>query len=110
MPGKNTIKDASEIFEKGLSSSKEQFYDFSLYVAGMTSRSLRAVDNIKDLCIKHLEGRYELEVIDIYQLPERAVEDQIVAVPTLIKKSPHPVRWLIGDLSDQGRVLAGLNL
>ncbi|MBW2030523.1 MAG: circadian clock KaiB family protein [Deltaproteobacteria bacterium] len=110
MARRAAIKDASKTFEKGLSSSEKQFYNLSLYVAGMTSRSLRTVDNIKDLCADHLEGRYDLEVIDIYQTPKRALEDQIVAVPTLIKRSPGPVRRLIGDLSLKERALAGLSL
>jgi circadian clock protein KaiB len=85
-------------------------YSLRLYVAGTTPRSARSVANIKDICELHLRGRYALEVIDIYQQPGLAGEDQIVAAPTLLKKQPLPVRRLIGDLSDRARVLIGLDL
>ncbi len=85
-------------------------YRLCLYVAGMTPRSSRAVANIKEICEEHLQGRYTLEVIDIYQQPALAMDDQIIAVPTLIKRLPLPLRRLIGDLSDRDRVLAGLDL
>lgn len=81
-----------------------------LYVAGSTSRSLVAIRNIRALCEKHLLGRYELEVIDIYQQPETAALAQIIAAPTLIKASPHPPRRAIGDLSNETKVLSALNL
>jgi circadian clock protein KaiB len=85
-------------------------YRLRLYVAGMTPRSARAVANIKEICEEHLKGRYALEVIDIYQQPVLAKGDQIIAVPTLIKRLPLPLRRLIGDLSDRERVLVGLDL
>jgi len=85
-------------------------YRLRLYVAGMTQRSARAVANIKEICEEHLKGRYALEVIDIYQQPVLAKGDQIIAVPTLIKRLPLPLRRLIGDLSDRERVLIGLDL
>lgn len=72
--------------------------------------SLRATENVKRICEKHLKGRYELEVIDIYQQPNLAEGDQIIAVPTLIKKLPSPLRKLIGDMSNVERVLVGLDL
>lgn len=81
-----------------------------LYVAGMTPRSARAVVNIKEICEAHLKGRYVLEVIDVYQQPVLAAGDQIVAVPTLLKQLPPPLRRLVGDLSDRERVLVGLDL
>lgn len=87
-----------------------QFYRLRLFITGTTQRSVRALSNIKAICEEHLEGRYELEVIDIYQQPELAREDQIVAVPTLIKKLPAPLRKFIGDLSDTDKILVGLNL
>ncbi len=82
----------------------------SLFVTGSTPRSARSIFNIRKLCEERLSGRYKLEVIDIYQQPELAREEQIVAAPTLIKKLPLPLRKLVGDLSDQERVLVGLDL
>ena len=87
-----------------------QQYVLRLYVAGVTPRSLGAMSCIKRLCEEHLRGRYQLEVIDIYQQPVLARGDQIVAVPTLIRKLPAPLRRLIGDMSDEQRVLVGLDL
>lgn len=81
-----------------------------LYVAGTTSQSTRAILNMQHICEEHLKGRYQLEVIDIYQRPQLAKDEQIIAVPTLVKKLPMPLRRLIGDLSDSERVLVGLDL
>ena len=81
-----------------------------LYVAGTTSQSTRAILNMQQICEEHLKGRYQLEVIDIYQRPQLAKDEQIIAVPTLVKKLPMPLRRLIGDLSDSERVLVGLDL
>jgi circadian clock protein KaiB len=92
-----------------LENSKET-YLLRLYVSGATSRSLQAIQNIKAICGDHLKGRYELEVIDVYQQPELLKNDQIIAVPTLIKQRPQPLRKFIGDMSDQGRILVGLGL
>ena len=85
-------------------------YVLRLYVAGTTPRSTRAIVNIKKICEEHLQGRYDLQVIDIYQQPVLAAGEQIIAVPTLIKKLPPPLRRIIGDLSDLERVLIGLDL
>lgn len=85
-------------------------YILRLYVTGMTSRSARTIENLQLFCEKHLAGRYELQVIDVYQQPELASREQIVAVPTLIKQLPLPLRRLIGDMSDEERVLVGLNI
>jgi circadian clock protein KaiB len=85
-------------------------YVLRLYVSGSTLKSALAVENIKRICEQHLKNRYDLEVIDIYQQPNLARDEQIVAVPTLIKRLPPPVRRLIGDLSNQKRVLFGLDL
>jgi len=89
---------------------EDAHYVLRLYVTGMTPRSTQALDTIKALCEEHLAGRYDLEVIDIYQHPQRAVEDQVIAAPTLVKQRPAPLRRLIGDLSDTDRVLVGLGL
>jgi len=89
---------------------EEQRFVLKLYVAGMTSRSARAVENVRAFCEKHLEGRYDLQVIDVYQQPDLARSEQLIAAPTLIKKLPLPLRRLIGDMSNEGRVLVGLDL
>ena len=81
-----------------------------LYVTGTTPRSTRAVANLREVCDQHLAERYELEVVDVYQQPELAAREQLVAIPTLIKRLPLPLRRLIGDLSDRQRELAGLDL
>jgi circadian clock protein KaiB len=83
---------------------------FRLYVAGTSPRSLRAIQNARAICDEHFQGRHELEVIDIFQQPGRAKDDQILAVPTLIKRTPPPLQRFIGDLSDRLLVLAGLNI
>ena len=85
-------------------------YVLKLYVTGATARSLRAIANIKAVCEQHLKGRYDLEVVDIYRRPALLRRDQIVAVPTLIKKLPVPLRLLVGDLSRTEQVLQGLGL
>lgn len=85
-------------------------YVLRLFVSGLTERSTRAVENVRRICESHLNGRYDLEVIDIYQQPELARGEQIVAAPTLIKTLPLPLRRVIGDLSDTERVLVGLDL
>lgn len=87
-----------------------QKYLLRLYVTGQTPRSLRSVENLKGLCEKYLKGRFELEIIDIYQQPALAAEGQIIAAPTVIKLMPLPLRRLVGDFSDQKRVTLGLDL
>ena len=81
-----------------------------LYVAGQTPKSLAAFSNLRKICETHLAGRYEIEVIDLLERPQLARGDQIVAVPTLVRKLPEPITKLIGDLSDTERVLVGLQL
>ena len=81
-----------------------------LFVTGATPRSVRAIANLRDVLQRELPGRYDLEVIDIYQDPAAASRNQIVAAPTLLKLFPEPVRRIIGDLSDMGQVLRGLGL
>ncbi len=85
-------------------------YILKLYITGLTSRSARALENLQGICEKHLAGRYELQVIDVYQQPGLARTDQVVAIPTLIKSLPLPLRRLIGDMSDEERVLVGLDI
>jgi circadian clock protein KaiB len=102
--------DRTELFERLSGQSQTQHYVLSLYVTGMTERSRQAIESIRRLCEEHLQGRYELEVFDISQQPEVARREQLVAAPTLIKRLPLPLRRLIGDLSDEDRVLVGLNI
>ncbi|UOQ79756.1 circadian clock KaiB family protein [Hymenobacter sp. 5414T-23] len=85
-------------------------YVLHLYITGATPNSTRAVRNIKAICERHLQGRYELLIIDIYQQPNLAKHEQIIAAPTLVKKLPLPLRRLIGDLSEEKKVLAALGL
>jgi circadian clock protein KaiB len=89
---------------------KPEVWKLRLYVAGQTPKSLRAFANLKLLCDEHLKGRYQIEVIDLLDHPDRARGDQIVAIPTLVVKLPEPVRKLIGDLSDTDKALVGLAL
>jgi circadian clock protein KaiB len=86
------------------------FYELRLYVAGQTSRSLAALTNLKRICDEHLQGRYRLEVIDLLEHPQLARGDQILALPTLVRKLPVPIRKLVGDLSDTESALVGLDL
>jgi circadian clock protein KaiB len=85
-------------------------YQLRLFVTGNTPRSARAIQNIRAICDENLKGRYELEVIDIYQHPEHIQLEQIVVTPTLVKKFPLPFRKMIGDLSDKAKVMAGLDI
>lgn len=106
----NQPKDTQQAFLQHLSQTNDRHYVLSLYITGATPKSTRAIKNLRAICDQYLQGRYELEVIDIYQQPERAQEGQIVAAPTLIKLLPLPLRKLVGDMSDEQRVLAGLGL
>jgi circadian clock protein KaiB len=109
MPKRKTTY-ATEQYEAAHALPSDQIYVLRLYIAGTTPRSTQAIVNIKQICEQHLLGRYELEVIDIYQQPMLAVDEQIIAAPTLIKQLPFPLRKFIGDLSDTERILIGLDL
>jgi circadian clock protein KaiB len=85
-------------------------YILKLYVAGQSPKSVHAIANIKKICEENLQGRYELDVIDLYQQPQLALGEQIIAIPTLIRKLPVPLRRIIGDLSNTERVLVGLDI
>jgi circadian clock protein KaiB len=85
-------------------------WQLRLYVAGATAKSVAALANLRRLCETHLAGRYEIEVIDLLVNPKLAAGDQILAVPTLVRKFPEPIRKIIGDLSDEERVLVGLDV
>ena len=101
---------ASPAMDESRPDESGERYILKLYVAGMTSRSTRAVENVRAFCEKHLEGRYDLQVIDVYQQPALARTEQLIAAPTLIKKLPLPLRRLIGDMSNEERILVGLDL
>ena len=96
---------AQKMLDKAASRRKASAHLFRLYIAGSSERSLRAVKKIKEICETELQGLYTLEIIDLYQQPARAIADQIVAAPTLVRRLPEPVR-LVGDLSDDTKVMA----
>jgi circadian clock protein KaiB len=96
---KNSNKDAGE-----------EMWDLRLYTAGQTPKSMAAIRNLKRICEEHLPGRYNIEVIDLMVNPRLAKDDQIVAIPTLVRKLPDPLRKIVGDLSDEHRTLVGLQL
>lgn len=97
-------------FEKALAQRDQQKYVLRLYVVGATPASQRAIANITRVCEEHLAGRYTLDVIDLYQRPELAAGEQILAVPTLVRVLPEPLARVVGDLSDLNQVLVGLDL
>jgi len=92
------------------SADQTKSWNMRLYIAGQTPKSLRALANLKQICEEHLAGKYHIEIIDLLENPQLASTDQILAVPTLIRKLPEPVRKIIGDLSNAERVLVGLDL
>jgi circadian clock protein KaiB len=92
------------------STSDQEFYILRLYVAGQTKKSLTAFANLKEICEKHLGGRYRIEVVDLLENPQLAKGDQILAVPTLVRRLPPPIKKIIGDLSNTERVLVGLDI
>src|SRR5689334_13253900 len=90
--------------------SPAQNHELRLYVAGQTPKSVLALANLKQICEEHLQGRYEIEVIDLMENPQLAQGDQILALPTLVRRLPEPIKKIIGDLSNTERVLVGLDL
>ena len=97
-------------FEKALAEDSTSRYVLRLYVSGATERSAAAIANLRAVCEVHLPGRYELEVIDVFQEPLLALEGHILAAPTLVKSAPRPVRRLIGDLADAEKLFAALDI
>lgn len=93
-----------------IEAAEKELFVLRLYVTGMTPRSTRAISAVRTLCEELLPGRYDLEIIDVYQQPGRITSEQILATPTLIKKSPEPQRRLVGDMSNRARLLSGLGL
>ena len=107
-PVKNSAKKPSP--DNGKEQPSADHYVLRLYVTGVTPKSTRAIANLKSICDEHLQGRYQLEVIDVYQQPELAKREDIIAMPTLVKQLPLPLRRLVGDLSQHNKVLLGLGL
>ena len=108
----NKLRNTTEAFEEALKvkALKGAKYILRLYVSGSSGRSLRAIHNLKKLCEEHLPNDYDLEVIDIYENPRAAREEQIIAAPTLVKKLPTPLRKFVGDLSNTQKILVGLDI
>jgi circadian clock protein KaiB len=102
--------DVTEDFEAALERRKTEHYILRLYVAGNNFRSQLAVENVKKICEEYLKGRYDLDVIDIYQDHSKNPVDLVLAAPTLVKKLPHPLRKVIGDMTRKEKVLVGLDL
>lgn len=103
-------KQSTDAFEEMLVDLKKKNYVLRLYVTGTTPQSMRAIENVKKICEQHLPGYYHLEVVDLYQQPQLAQAEQIIAAPTLIKELPLPLRRILGDMSKTERVLVGLGL
>ncbi len=110
MARRGAIVDSTREFEKALTEAGKQHYLLRLYVAGQARKSLAAFQNLKLFCEEHLHGQYTIEVIDLLENPRLARGDQILAIPTLVRKLPEPVKKIIGDLSNTERVLVGLDL
>jgi circadian clock protein KaiB len=110
MTEKQKVIKATGDFELTMLRSAGQKYILRLYITGTSPQSAKAIINIKKICEEYLKGKYELEVIDLYQNPGLAAGEQIIAAPTLIKKLPLPLRRIIGDMSNSEKVLIGLDL
>jgi circadian clock protein KaiB len=104
-----TIKGGAAKASK-VSGANEQYWELRLYIAGNTAKSVAAVQNLKKYCEEHMKGKYRIEVIDLLVHPQLAEGDQILAIPTLVRKVPVPIRKIIGDLSNEEKVLVGLNI
>jgi circadian clock protein KaiB len=107
---KRTIGKKSASAPRKTRGRARKMYSLRLYITGQTPRSAASIRNLREVCDEFLEGRFELQIIDLYERPELAKEAQVVAAPTLIKKLPLPLRRLVGDLSDKKEVLLGLDL
>ena len=109
-PTKPKPTKAQAALEQAAANQSSERYVLRLYIAGMTPRSTLAIQNIRQICEEHLHGRYDLEVVDLYQQPVLAEGEQIIAAPTLIKQLPLPLRRFIGDMSNTDRILVGMDL
>ena len=105
-----TATDRAGLTESPMETDPSELFELRLYIAGQTPKCVRAIDNLRAVCEQHLAGRYRIEVIDLLAHPQLARGDEIIAVPTLIRKLPEPIRRIIGDLSDTEKVLVGLQL
>lgn len=103
-------KNRTAVTSDPAASRQAAVWEFRLYVAGRTPRSVAAIENLEKLCREHMPGNYRIEVVDLAENPERARSDQIVAIPTLVRKLPEPIRRIIGDLSNTERVLVSLQI
>jgi circadian clock protein KaiB len=101
---------ATTKIEKAKKNKSEEIWTLRLYVAGQTPKSMTAFANLKKICDEHLQGKYRIEVIDLLKNPQLAKGDQIVAIPTLVRKLPEPIKKIIGDLANTERVLVGLDI
>ena len=108
--GASRLGISAREFERAVKDNPQGHFVLQLYVSGMTPRSRRAINNLQKLCDEHLPDRYDLQIIDIYQQPGLAKGAQIIAAPTLVKRLPLPLRRIIGDLSDPGRILIVLGV
>ncbi|MDP9012351.1 MAG: circadian clock KaiB family protein [Pseudomonadota bacterium] len=108
--GENGLGISARAFQRAVADNPRAHFVLKLYISGMTPRSRRAIDNLQKLCAEHLMGGYDLEIVDIYQQPGLAKGAQIIAAPTLVKTLPLPLRRVIGDLSDPGRILLVLGV
>lgn len=106
----NDYDDIIVQLEEAIKRAAEGHFILKLYVSGSSTRSAKAIANVQTLCNEHLADRYELEIIDVFQQPELASEMQLVAAPTLVKEQPEPVRRIVGDMSNEDRVLHSLNI
>ena len=106
----NTVRFGTIAGRNARVSNPDERWQLRLYVAGQTPRCLAAFANLKKLCEEHMDGNYSIEIIDLLEKPQLAQGDQILAIPTLVRKLPEPVRKIIGDLSNTERVLVGLDL
>jgi len=107
---KKVVRSTLKEFDISVQKYKNENYVLKLYVTGLTPQSVNAIDNLKRICEENLKGRYNLEIVDLYKNPSLAIGEQIIAAPTLIKKLPLPLRKVIGDMSNEERVLVGLDL
>ncbi len=110
MNSEDKARQSLEAFEARAEVSENERYVLRLYICGTTQNSMRAVANVKKICEEHLGGRYDLEIIDVYQHPALAEGEQIIAAPTLIKKLPYPLKKIIGNMANTKKVLLGLDL
>lgn len=110
MAPRTTSSKKKSVAKKSMLAATPSKWRLRLYVAGNTANSIAAFANLKEICEVHLGGRYQIEVVDLLENPTLAKGDQIVAIPTLVRRLPHPVKKIIGDLSNRERVLVGLDL